>query len=102
MTVAGTIAYKFLAHATYLHVYTLTGIPVPATQVDSTTFDLFARNLREGTRGATNCVENYCVVNWLANGHCASNLHMPLTSMQVTVPFYRHVHRLYSICGYKN
>jgi hypothetical protein len=37
MTVAGTIAYKFLAflplHATYLHVYTLTGMPVSATQV---------------------------------------------------------------------
>jgi hypothetical protein len=52
MTVAGTIAYKFLAHATYLHVYTLTGMPVSATQVDST-FDLLACNLREGLRGAT-------------------------------------------------
>jgi hypothetical protein len=33
MTVAGTIAYKFHAHATYLHVYTLTGMPVSATQI---------------------------------------------------------------------
>jgi hypothetical protein len=40
MTVAGTIAYKFLAHVTDLHVYTLTGMLVSATQVDSTTFDL--------------------------------------------------------------
>jgi hypothetical protein len=53
MTVAGIIAYKFLAHATYLHVYTLTGMPVSATQVDST-FDLLACNLREGTRGPRN------------------------------------------------
>jgi hypothetical protein len=29
MTEADTfLAYKFLAHATYLHVYTLTGMPV--------------------------------------------------------------------------
>jgi hypothetical protein len=42
MTVAGPIAYKFLAHATYLYVYTLTGMPVSATQVDSTTFYLHA------------------------------------------------------------
>jgi hypothetical protein len=39
MTVAGTIAYKFLAHTTFLHVYTLTGMPVSATQVDSTKFN---------------------------------------------------------------
>jgi hypothetical protein len=48
MTVAGTIAYKFLAHAIHLHVYTLTVMHVSATQVDSTTFDLLACNLREG------------------------------------------------------
>jgi hypothetical protein len=53
MTVTGTIAYKFVAHASYLHVYTLTGMPVSATQLDSTTFDLLACNLREGPRGAT-------------------------------------------------
>jgi hypothetical protein len=51
MTVAGTIVYKFLAYSTYLHVYNLTGMPVYATQVDSTTFDLLAYNLREGGRG---------------------------------------------------
>jgi hypothetical protein len=51
MTVAGTIAYKFLAHATYLHVYTLTGMPVSATQVDSTALDLLACNLRDRRRG---------------------------------------------------
>jgi hypothetical protein len=45
MTIAGTIAYKFLAH--YLHVYT--SMPVSATQVEST-FDLLACNLRVGTR----------------------------------------------------
>jgi hypothetical protein len=50
MTVAGTIAYKLLAHATYLHVHALTGMPVSATQVDST-FDLLACNLREGRGG---------------------------------------------------
>jgi hypothetical protein len=48
MTVAGTIAYKFLAYATYFHMYTLS-----ATQVDSTMFNLLACNLRERTRGAT-------------------------------------------------
>jgi hypothetical protein len=60
MTLAGTIAYKFIAHATYLHVYTLTGMPVSATQVDSTTFDLLACNLKEGTRGHETgmCLEN--------------------------------------------
>jgi hypothetical protein len=65
MTVAGTIAYKFLAHATYIHVYTLTSMPVSATQVDSTTFDLLACNLKEGTWGATNFFDTYCLVNWL-------------------------------------
>jgi hypothetical protein len=42
MTKAGKIAYNFLAHATYFHVYTPSGMPVSATQVDSTTFDLLA------------------------------------------------------------
>jgi hypothetical protein len=56
MTVA-QFAYKFLAHATYLHVYTLTGMPVSATQEDSTTFDLLACNLKEGTRTTKkNCI----------------------------------------------
>jgi hypothetical protein len=54
MTVAGAIAYKFLAHATYLHVYTLTGMAVSATHVDSTTFDLLACNLKEESRGLRN------------------------------------------------
>jgi hypothetical protein len=54
MTVSGSIAYKSLAHATYLHVYTLTGMPISATQVDSTTFDLLAGNLRQGSWGPRN------------------------------------------------
>jgi hypothetical protein len=55
MTVAGTIAYKFLAH-----VYTLIGMPVSATQVDSTTFDLLACNLRDHAGGYETgmCLEN--------------------------------------------
>jgi hypothetical protein len=34
-----------------------------------------------------------CKCNLQMYQHCASNLHMPLTSMQVTVPFYRHEYR---------
>jgi hypothetical protein len=85
MTVAGINAYKFLAYATYLHVYALTGIPVSATQVDSTTFDLLTCNLREGTRGPRNrhvsCrryarTQMACKCNLQMYPHCASNLHI--------------------------
>jgi hypothetical protein len=79
--------------------YTVTGVPVSATQVDSTTFELLACNLREATRGATKpaCVlkkkVRTCKCNLQMYPHCASKLHMPLTSMHVTVSFYRHVYQ---------
>jgi hypothetical protein len=95
MTVAGTTAYKFLAHATYLHVYTLIGMSVSVTQEDST-FDLLACNLVErGGHETDMYLENICMqghkciwackCNLQMYPHYVCNLHMPLTSMQVTV-----------------
>jgi hypothetical protein len=66
--IAGTHAYKFRTHATYFHVYTPTGMPVSATQVDSTTLDLLACNLNETSM----CLENMSMQGrkWHASVTC--------------------------------
>jgi hypothetical protein len=41
-----------------------------------------------------------CKYNLQMDPHNARNLHMPLTIMQVTVPFYWHVYRSLIYCIY--